>query len=130
MIDDLDPNTVTINLDNIPSNEFVWNESDMSAGIVAQELTTIMPSAYTSTTSTSIGGSSVGTIIITGATGSSGYTISSPYEDIENRLAKLEKIIAEEEEVRRTHPAVQTAYDHYKLLLVLAGKISPEDLEK
>lgn len=117
--------TVTINLDNIEPVEFSWNESDMSAGFMAQELTTIMPTVQ----SNSITSPHAGTITITGAIGSSGgYTISSPYEDMENRLAKLEKIIADEAEVRRTHPAVQTAYDHYRLLLVLAGKVSPEDL--
>jgi hypothetical protein len=38
------------------------------------------------------------------------------------RLSKLEKIIAEEEEVRRTHPAVKMAYDEYRLLYILAKK--------
>jgi hypothetical protein len=41
---------------------------------------------------------------------------------MEERLAKLEKIIAEEEEVRRTHPAVKMAYDEYRLLYILAKK--------
>lgn len=127
-----DENTIIINLDNIEPVQFQWNESDMSAGITAQELSTTYPSAYTSTSiqGSTINNPSAGTITITGATGSSGYSFSSPfeYEDMENRLSKLEKIIAEEELIRRTHPAVQTAYDHYKLLLVLAGKISPEEL--
>ena len=129
--------TVTILLDDLPSTEFAWNGSDMSSGIIAQELSITYPSAYTSVQG------ATGTITINSAgpigavgsqpailSGNSSYTISTPYEDMETRLAKLEKIIADEEEIRRTHPAVQTAYDHYRLLLVLAGKISPEDLEK
>lgn len=131
MNNDNDPSTLTINLDNIVSTEFSWSESDMSSGFIAQELTTIMPSAYTTVQTGASGSLGVGNITITGATGASGsYTLSTPYEDMETRLAKLEKIIADEEETRRTHPAVQTAYDHYRLLLVLSGKISTEDLEK
>jgi hypothetical protein len=34
----------------------------------------------------------------------------------------LEKIIAEEDEVRKSHPAVQMAYDEYRLLYILAKK--------
>jgi hypothetical protein len=50
------------------------------------------------------------------------YTISTPYDDLAERLSKLEKIIAEEEEVRRNHPAVQMAYDEYRLLYILSKK--------
>jgi hypothetical protein len=86
---------------------------------------------------------SIDTISITGAVGSTGtllttagangtswaniasgstITLSDPYEVYEERLAKLEKIIAEEAEIRKNHPAVQNAYDEYRLLLVLARK--------
>ena len=109
--------TTTIDLSSITPVEFAWNETDMmSMGVSAQEVSTTyttmaMPSISTSTIT--INGSSIG---------SSGYTISTPYDDMETRLARLEKIIAEEEEVRRTHPAVQMAYDEYRLLYILAKK--------
>jgi hypothetical protein len=109
--------TITIDLSSIEPVEFSWNESDMSTGFIAQDVST----AYT----TMISGSSItspSTITINGSTGQGGYTISTPYDDMEARLARLEKIIAEEEEVRRTHPAVQMAYDEYRLLYILAKK--------
>ena len=111
--------TTTIDLGSITPVEFSWNESDMSAGVIAQEVGT----AYTTMAMPSIS-----TITINGSSiGNSGYTISTPYDDMETRLARLEKIIAEEEEVRRTHPAVQMAYDEYRLLYILAKK-NPGDL--
>jgi hypothetical protein len=61
-------------------------------------------------------------ITTTGLAASGSYTISTPYDDMEERLSKLEKIIAEEEEVRKSHPAVQMAYDEYRLLYILAKK--------
>ncbi len=109
--------TITIDLSDVNSTEFAWSESDMSTGFIAQEIT-----AFPGTTVTLNSGISItGTGIAAGAMGSS-YTISTPYEDMEERLAKLEKIIAEEEEVRRTHPAVKMAYDEYRLLYILAKK--------
>ena len=113
----MNDDTTTIDLSSITPVEFAWNETDMmSMGVSAQEVSTTyttmaMPSISTSTIT--INGSSIG---------SSGYTISTPYDDMETRLARLEKIIAEEEEVRRTHPAVQMAYDEYRLLYILAKK--------
>jgi hypothetical protein len=108
--------TITIDLSSIDPVECAWNESDMTTGFIAQEIGT----AYTTMAGSSISSS---TITISGATnGNSGYTISTPYDDMETRLSKLEKIIAEEEEVRRTHPAVQMAYDEYRLLYILAKK--------
>ena len=113
--------TITIDLSSIEPVEFSWNENDMSTGIIAQDVSTYttmaMPSISTSTIT--INGSSIG---------SSGYTISTPYDDIETRLSRLEKIIAEEEEVRRTHPAVQMAYDEYRLLYILAKKNAGDHL--
>ena len=111
----MNDDTITIDLSDIKTTEFAWNESDMSTGFIAQDIST----AYT------MAGPSISASTITinsGGTGSSGYTISTPYDDMETRLSKLEKIIAEEEEVRRTHPAVQMAYDEYRLLYILAKK--------
>jgi hypothetical protein len=105
----------TIDLSSITSTEFSWNESDMSTGIIAQEVGTMtFPNTVTLSSGISITTNSI-------ANGGS-YTISSPYDDMEQRLARLEKIIAEEEEVRRNHPAVQMAYDEYRLLYILSKK--------
>lgn len=105
--------TITIDLGSIKPVEFAWNESDMSTGIIAQEVSTAYP--------TMISGSS-GTSTVSISNVSSNYTISTPYDDMETRLARLEKIIAEEEEVRKNHPAVQQAYNEYRLLYILAKK--------
>ena len=112
----MNDDSITIDLSSVKPVEFSWNESDMSTGFIAQDVST----AYTTMAGPSI---STSTITINGSSiGSSGYTISTPYDDMETRLARLEKIIAEEEEVRRTHPAVQMAYDEYRLLYILAKK--------
>ena len=111
--------TITIDLSSVEPVEFSWNESDMSTGIIAQEISTVIPPI------TSI--SSMPSTITIGANTASSYTISTPWEEIEERLIRLEKIIAEEEEVRRTHPAVKMAYDEYRLLYVLEKK-NPGDL--
>ena len=111
--------TITIDLSDIKPVEFSWNEADMmSTGFSDQELST----AYTTMASSStILGNNPTTVTI-GPIGNSGYTISTPYDDMETRLARLEKIIAEEDDVRKSHPAVQMAYDEYRLLYILAKK--------
>lgn len=111
--------TITIDLGDIKPVEFSWNETDMTTGVTAQEVGT----AYQNTVTLSSGIS----ITATGIAAGSSYTMSSPYDDMEERLSKLEKIIAQEEEVRRNHPAVQMAYDEYRLLYILAKK-NPGDL--
>lgn len=111
--------TITIDLSSIEPVEFSWNESDMSTGFIAQEVGSTMPG----TTITLNSGVSITTTgLAAGSISNSGYTISTPYDDMEARLARLEKIIAEEEEVRANHPAVQMAYDEYRLLYILAKK--------
>jgi hypothetical protein len=109
----MNDDTNTIDLSSIEPVEFAWNETDMSTGIISQDVST----AYTTMAMPSI---STSTITINGS--SIGYTISTPYDDMETRLARLEKIIAEEDEVRKNHPAVQMAYDEYRLLYILAKK--------
>ena len=109
--------TITIDLSNAEPVEFSWNESDMTTGFIAQEVGTTIGAIGSTVTLSS------GISITTNSIASGGsYTISTPYEDMEERLSKLEKIIAEEEEVRRTHPAVKMAYDEYRLLYILAKK--------
>jgi len=111
--------TTTIDLSDVKPVEFSWNDSDMNTGFISQDISTL-------NTITSPGTITLGsgiTIATTGlAAGSGSYTISSPYDDMETRLARLEKIIAEEDEVRKNHPAVQMAYDEYRLLYILAKK--------
>jgi hypothetical protein len=115
--------TITIDLSGVEPVEFSWNENDMTTGFIAQDVTT----AYT-TMNGAVGSNNTVTlgsgisITTTGLAASGSYTISTPYDDMEQRLSKLEKIIAEEEEVRRSHPAVQMAYDEYRLLYILAKK--------
>ena len=116
----MNDDTITIDLGSIKPTEFSWNESDMSTGIIAQEVGTM---AFPNTVTLSSGVS----ITTTGLAASGSYTISTPYDDMEQRLTRLEKIIAEEEEVRKNHPAVQMAYDEYRLLYILAKK-NPGDL--
>jgi len=110
----MNDDTITIDLSSVEPVEFTWNESDMTTGFISQEIT-----AFPGTTVTV---SSIPSTVTIGANTASSYTISTPYEDMEQRLSRLEKIIAEEEEVRRTHPAVKMAYDEYRLLYVLAKK--------
>ena len=109
----------TIDLSDVKPVEFSWNDSDMNTGFISQDISTL-------NTITSPGTITLGsgiTIATTGlAAGVGSYTISSPYDDMEIRLARLEKIIAEEDEVRKNHPAVQMAYDEYRLLYILAKK--------
>ena len=112
--------TITIDLGDVKPVEFSWNENDMSTGITSQEIGAIYSTMITSPSTVTL--NSGISITTTGLAASSGYTISSSYDDMETRLARLEKIIAEEEEVRANHPAVQMAYDEYRLLYILSKK--------
>ena len=112
--------TITIDLSGVEPVEFSWNESDMGTGFIAQDVSTYTTMNSSPSTITLNSGISIGNLQI-GAS-NPGYTISTPYDDMEERLSKLEKIIAQEEEVRRTHPAVKMAYDEYRLLYILAKK--------
>jgi len=115
--------TITIDLGDIKPVEFSWNETDMTTGFETQEIGTIVfPNTVTLNSGINI--------TTTGLAASGSYTISTSYDDMEQRLARLEKIIAEEEEVRKNHPAVQTAYDEYRLLYILSKKNSGDLLTK
>lgn len=131
-----------MNDDNITIPSFTWeNEtviSEGAVGITAQELSGLFPTMITSTpTNTPAGTITINTTsggytqygqAIIGSVGAQGTAWADPWDEVNQRLDAIEKTIAEEAEIRRQHPAVQNAYDHYRLLLVLAGKISPEDL--
>ena len=116
----MNDDTITIDLSDVKPVEFSWNESDMSTGVIAQDVGTAY-STMNSSPSTVTLNSGI-SIITTGLAAGGSYTISTPYDDMEQRLTRLEKIIAEEEEVRKNHPAVQMAYDEYRLLYILAKK--------
>jgi hypothetical protein len=118
----IDLGVETITLNDVKPVEFSWNESDMTTGFIAQDVGTTFTTMASNSGSTLLGNNPTTVTIgpITSTTG--GYTISTPYDDMEERLSKLEKIIAEEEEVRKNHPAVQMAYDEYRLLYILAKK--------
>jgi hypothetical protein len=109
--------------------EFQWSSDPYDAGMIAMDQS-MVDSISTITLTGATGAVGSGSVLTTaGSNGTSWSTVSGssitltdPYTEHEERLAKLEKIIAEEEEVRRNHPAVQNAYDEYRLLLVLARK--------
>ena len=112
--------TITIDLSSIKPVEFSWEGNDTETGFMAQDVSTYTTMNSSPSTITLNSGISIGNLQI-GAS-NPGYTISTPYDDMETRLARLEKIIAEEDEVRKNHPAVQMAYDEYRLLYILAKK--------
>jgi len=114
----MNDDTITIDLSSIEPVKFSWDGNDTETGFLAQDVST-----YTTMNSGStILGNNHSTITIGPIVSNSGYAISTTYDDTETRLAKVEKIIAEEDEVRKNHPAVQMAYDEYRLLYILAKK--------
>jgi hypothetical protein len=112
--------TITIDLSDVKPVEFSWDGNDTETGFLAQDVSTY--TTMNSSSSSTILGNNPTTITIGPIVSNGGYTISTPYDDMETRLARLEKIIAEEDEVRKNHPAVQMAYDEYRLLYILAKK--------
>ena len=123
----MNDDTITVDLSSFEPVTVSWNESDMSTGFIAQEVGTAYSTMQSSPSTITLNSG----ISITGtglAAGSSNVTFSTPFSDMEERIAKLEKIIAEEEEVRRSHPAVKMAYDEYRLLYILAKKNPGDDL--
>jgi len=86
--------------------------------------------------------SDFGAIVITGGTGintvSDTITFSgldeyvnvtkAEHNELIDRVAKLEAMLAEEAELRANHPALKMAYDEYRLLLVLAKKHDSDNL--
>jgi hypothetical protein len=122
----MNDDTITIDLSDVEPVEFAYNESNMSTSFIAQDVSTYTTMNSSPSTITLNSGISIANIQI-GAS-NPGYTISTPYDDMETRLAKLEKIIAEEDEVRKNHPAVQMAYDEYRLLYILAKKNTGDHL--
>jgi len=111
--------TNTIDLSSIKPVEFNWMESDMSSGIMAQEIGPITTSMITSGP-VSIGSSGISTVTIGGY--DSGYASKTDLTEIISRMEKLEAMLIEEAEIRANHPAVERAYDEYRLLMILSKK--------
>ena len=116
----MNDDTITIDLSSIKPVEFSWEGNDTETGFIAQDVSTY--TTMNSSPSTITLGSGISITNLQIGASNPGYTISTPYDDMETRLARLEKIIAEEDEVRKNHPAVQMAYDEYRLLYILAKK--------
>lgn len=113
--------------DDIKTYSYEWSEAPGATGVTAEtidsiDITTIDLSSLNTqsvTLNTSSGmngtwGSLVG--------GSGTITLTDPYEELRERLEKLEAIIAEEKKIRDECPAVRNAYDEYRFLLVLAQR--------
>lgn len=105
----------TIGSDTVEAVEFNWADSTMTTGVIAQEITSI--DLTSSTWATGAVGS---TITISSIDDLYSSPTKSEHNELVDRIAKLEKLIAEEAEIRANNPAVKTAYDEYRLLLVLA----------
>lgn len=118
-----------IKLDSVPTVAFEWKDTD-GVGVIAQETGEMVGDYYIDTSTMAMSGTTISVTGTVGAVGSASYnwangssiTLTDPYEEMEKRLAKLEQIIAEEAEIRASHPAVKMAYDEYRLLLVLANR--------
>lgn len=109
-----DTDTIVISADDIKPVEFEWSDTTMTTGVIAQEITSIDLSS-SSWTMGAVGS----TVSITSL---DDYTTPtrSEHRELTDRIERLEKIIAEEAEIRANNPAVKTAYDEYRLLLALA----------
>jgi hypothetical protein len=124
--------TITISTD--------WKSN--SVGIVAQEINTIdlsdtslnFSDSITFAPSGAISGTYISNQGITGSTITlSGIDDFAPvtradHNELIERINKLEAALTEEAELRAKHPAVKTAYDEYRLLLVLAKQHTPDIL--
>jgi hypothetical protein len=109
----------TIDLSSIKPVEFNWSEADMSTGIMAQEIGPITTSVITSGP-VSIGSTGINTVTI--GSYDSGYASKTDLTEIISRMEKLEAMLIEEAEIRANHPAVDRAYDEYRLLMILSKK--------
>ena len=111
--------TIIISID---APEFSWNESDMSTGILAQEITSVLPGSVTTQYSSS------DTITLSGLDDLYTSPTKADHNELKDRVERLEKIMAEEAEIRAQSPAVKNAYDEYRLLLVLAKQHANDPL--
>jgi hypothetical protein len=122
-------NDDSIDLRDITPLEYSWTDNGMSTGFIAQEISTVMPDPAVMVSS------AANTVSITipsyqyANVGSASVTSFDSIDQMEQRLTKLEKIIAEEAELRAAHPAVKNAYDEYRFLAELAKSASADDTD-
>lgn len=112
--------TITINL----SDSVIYNYDNMNSGI------DMISYNGASTTTISAGGTGISTDTITFSDSDGVYfnVTQAQHSELMDRVAKLEAIMAEEAELRSKHPALKTAYDEYRLLLVLAKQHATDSL--
>jgi hypothetical protein len=103
--------SITISID---STEWNWNDNMSGTGFAAQEITTVLPGSVTTQYSSS------DTITLSGLDDIYTSPTKADHNELKDRVERLEKIMAEEAEIRAQSPAVKNAYDEYRLLLVLA----------
>jgi hypothetical protein len=72
--------------------------------------------------------STVDTITLTGIDDMYINVTKLEHNELIDRVAKLEAMMAEEAELRAKHPALKMAYDEYRLLLVLTKQHTPDIL--
>lgn len=120
-----------MNPDDIKITEFTWSSDTMNmsnTGFTAQEITSIDLGLVDTITLTGAAAQPTITASSYNWTSGSSITITDPYEEMEKRLSALEEMIAEEKRIRDECPAVRTAYDEYRLLLVLAKRTPGDSL--
>jgi hypothetical protein len=101
---------------------------------------------WINTTMNSVSGvssSDFGSVVLTGGVASDTITFTgvdtitfdqyvnvtkAEHNELIDRVAKLEAMLAEEAELRANHPALKMAYDEYRLLLVLAKRHDSDNL--
>jgi len=131
--------TITITMPPSP-----WDTTmNSSSGIMASDGITVSDGISTISIQNDAYGIGIpDTIVLTGGTGintvSDTITFSgldeyvnvtkAEHNELIDRVAKLEAMLAEEAELRATHPALKMAYDEYRLLLVLAKKHDSDNL--
>jgi hypothetical protein len=113
-----------MSINDIKISTFEWSSDDTTMSVTAETIDSLNPNIVTIDLSNTSMNSGISTSLGYNGSWASGSTItlSDPYEEMEKRLATLEKIIAEEKRIRDECPAVRNAYDEYRFLLVLAQR--------
>lgn len=113
----LDPNTITtINLDDLYSST---GDTITLSGIGAQPTMIGQMSGYSQPWISATPGVTPAAIPSINLDDYANVT-KTEHKELMERVAQLEKALTEEAELRAQHPALKTAYDEYRLLLVLA----------
>ena len=115
--------TITINL----SDSVIYNYDNMNSGTDV-----IVHNGASATTISTMGSTGLlpdsDTITFSGIDEQYFTVTKAEHTELMDRVAKLEAVMAEEAELRAKHPALKTAYDEYRLLLVLTKQHTPDIL--